>query len=70
MEATWLSRRPFRSPDEGGQLDRRLEEAVALAPLDPSATGAAVRVLGPRASEDEEEALQARFRVAVGAVSP
>ena len=70
MEATWLSRRPFRSPDEGGQLDRRLEEAIALAPLDPSATGAAVRVLGPRAKEEEEEALQARFRVAVGAVSP
>lgn len=70
MEATWLSRRPLRTPHEGGLLDRRVEEAITAAPLDPAAAGAAVRVLGPRAEEEEAEALQARFRVAVGAVSP
>jgi hypothetical protein len=70
MESVWLSRRPFRSAEEGGLLDLRLEQAVALGPLDPAATGAAVRVLGPRADEEEQEALQARFRVSVGAVTP
>lgn len=70
MDAVWLSRRPFRSPDEGGLLDRAIEHAVALGPLDPAASGAAVRVLGPRAEEDEQDALQAQFRVSVGAISP
>ena len=70
MEAAWLSRRPFRSPEEGGLLDRRLEEALALGPLDPAAAGAAVRVLAPRAEEEERDTLNARFRLSVGAVSP
>ncbi len=70
MESVWFSRRPFRTPEEGGMLDLRLTQAVDLGPMDPAATGAAVRVLGPRAEEDEEDALQARFRVSVGAVSP
>lgn len=67
MEAVWLSRRPFRTPDEGAQLDAVVAELRAAAPRSPEATGAAVRVLGPRAEDEEEEALQGDFRLSVGA---
>lgn len=67
FEAVWLSRRPFRTPDEGGLLDRRVEELAAAAPLAPPASGAALRVLGPRAEDEELEALQARWQLARGA---
>ncbi|MCO4772495.1 MAG: hypothetical protein KDA24_20850 [Deltaproteobacteria bacterium] len=66
MEAVWLSRRPFRSPEEGGLLDQRVKTAAVAAPLAPSAAGAALRVLGPRATKEDLAALQARWQLARG----
>lgn len=66
FEAVWLSRRPFRTPEEGGLLDRRVAELAEAAPLAAPAAGAALRVLGPRAEDEALEALQARWQLARG----
>ncbi len=66
MEAVWLSRRPFRTPDEGGLLDRTVSAAAELAPLSPAAAGAALRVLGPRATKEELAMLQGSWQLARG----
>ncbi len=66
MEAVWLSRRPFRTPEEGAELDQLVERLAAAAPMTPDAIGAALRVLGPRASDEELAALQAQWQLARG----